>query len=278
MKKIFTIIGIVGIIFSILMMTTSCGKIESGYTGVLVIDGVVQDETLSAGRLPVLPARAIVKTVDNRRQTYEYNSVIYGESSDHTVVLAQGVLVTFTINPKESVWVVKNIPNYDSNIIPDVKVASSIKNAMANVDTDKVTNRSYIEPAAKIEMQTAVDTLYKTGVVEILDVSIKQMDYEDSYNEAIARISELKKAQEEQELQNSIMVSKAEAEAKARKIEAEGYAEAHIIEAEADVERMKMISEALTDNYIEYKKYEKWDGALPSHTNGVTYFEIDGNE
>ena len=45
--------------------------------------------------------------------------------------------------------------------------------------------------------------------------------------------------------------------------------------ADADVNRLKQISNALTPEYLEYTKYQKWDGKLPTYTNGTTYFKVE---
>lgn len=290
MKKIF---GIMIVMVLAIFMLTSCGVIDSGFTGVKIIDGVVQDETMPVGRYGALGANTTVVEVDNRRQTYTYNERIDGESEDKTVVWAQGVCITYSINADESVWVVKNIPDFKNHIIPDVKIASSVKNAMANISTEKVTNRSYIEPAAKQEIQSAVDTLYKPDVITIIDVSISSMDYEQSYNDAIAKISALRKQQEAEAIENQMKIDKAKAEADAETtkaeaakktaeanaeialIEAQSYADTQKIKADADVNRLKQISNALTPEYLEYTKYQKWDGKLPTYTNGTTYFKVE---
>lgn len=299
-KKIVCVI----LVLCLMICFTACGVVQSGETGVKVIDGVVQDETLKAGRYGYLGARTSVVLVNNKIQTYTYNDVIYGESDDHTVVLAEGVSITYSINPESSVWVVKNIPDFEDNIFPSAKISSAIKNAMANISTENVTNRSYIEPAAKQEVQSAIDSLYMPDVVNIIDVAIQQMDYEDSYNDAIAKISALKKQQEVEAIENQMKIDVAKAEAEAEttkaeaakkiaeanaeaalikaksdaeiaKVNADSYAEVNAIESRSDANQIKLVSDSLSDEYIEYYKYQKWNGSLPTHTSGETYFNVN---
>lgn len=290
MKKIFAIM-ILGIM--LLVTLTSCGVIPTGYTGIKVIDGIIQDEPMPSGRYGALGPRTNVIKVNNQRQTYVYNGRIDGEAEDHTVVWAEGVAVTYQIKSDASIWIYRNVPDYKEHIVPDVKIASSVKNAMANISVDKVTNRSYIEPAVKQEIQSAIDTLYGPDMVEVIDVSISSMDFEQSYNDAIAKISALRKQAESEALENQMKIDRAKAEAEAEatkaeaqkktaeanaeiaKIEAQSYAETQKIKANADVERMKMISTNLTDNYVRYTMYQKWDGKLPTHTNGTSYFKVE---
>lgn len=294
------------IVAAILVMAifAGCGVIPSGETGVLVVDGIVQDEVMSEGRYGALGARTYVVNVNNKRQNYTYSSKIYGESEDQTVVYAEGVIITYQISKDASVWMVRNMgKDFQECILPDSKIASAVKNALANIATENCTNRSYIEPATKQEIQSALDGYYYPGAVEVIDVSISQMDYEDSYNAQIAQISALKKQAEADAITNQMKIDAAKAEAEAEttkaeaakktaeanaeialinarneaevaKINAESYAEAHRIEEAVNAEYMKMICDLITPEYIEYMKYEKWNGALPTHTNGETYFSV----
>lgn len=288
MKKI--IITIMAIICVLLF--SACGTIPSGETGVKIIDGIVQDEVLEAGRYANPGPRTRIVKVNNKRQTYTYKNKIWGESNEQVVVYAQDVSITYQITKEASVWLVKNMGDDLECILPSAKIASAIKNALANIDTQKCTNRSYIEPAAKMEVQTMMDEYYYVGAVEVIDVSIGQMDYEDSYNEQIAKISALRKQAEADAITNQMKIDTAKAEAEAEttkaeaakktaeanaeialieaqnaaevaRIEAESYAEVHTIQADADVTRMEKIIEALTPEYIDYIRANNWNGELP---------------
>lgn len=289
-KRITLIIMTIAMIFAL----AACGTIESGYTGVKVIDGIVQDEIMPEGRTGILGLRTNVIIVNNKRQNYTYGVLISGESDDQTVVSAQGISITYQINRDASLWMVKNMGNdFQKQILPDAKIASAVKNAMANIRTENCTNRSYIEPATKQEIQKAIDEYYYPGAVNIIDVSISQMDYEDSYNAQIAQISALKKQAEAEKINNQMKIDAAKAEAEAETTRAEAakktaeanaeveliksrsYADTKEIEASADIQRIKDIGNVLTDEYLEFLKYQQWDGKLPTHTNGETYISID---
>lgn len=286
-----TLILVIALTLSALMLA-SCGTIPTGYTGIKIVDDVVQDETVPVGRYGALGANTRIATVNNKRQTYVYNGHIDGEADDQTVVWAEGVAIIYQIKPEASLWIYKNVPDYENHIIPDVKIVSSIKNATANIAVDKATNRSYVEPAAKNEIQSAMDTLYAPGMVEVIDVSILDMGYEQAYDDAIAKISGLRKQQESEALENQMKIDRAKAEAEAEatkaeaqkktaeanaeiaRINAESYAETHLIEANADIERMAKICAVLTPEYVEYLKWGiRWNGVLPERTNGEIYVE-----
>lgn len=63
MKKIFVIVITVLMVF----VLAACGTIESGTTGVKVVDGIVQDEPMSEGRYGNVGNRVKVITVNNKR-------------------------------------------------------------------------------------------------------------------------------------------------------------------------------------------------------------------
>ena len=66
---------------------------------------------------------------------------------------------------------------------------------------------------------------------------------------------------EAQDIENKTAIAKAEADAKTLEISAAAEAEAN-----------RILSESITDNLIELKKTEKWNGKLPEITGGSTPF------
>ena len=300
MKKILMIIFALVIVF----IFTGCGTINSGFTGVKVIDGIVQDDPMPEGRYGALGHRTNVIQVNNTRQNIDYDEKIFGESDDQTIVYAEGINITYQISKDASVWMVKNIgQNFQKDIIPGSKIASSVKNALANIPTEKCTNRSYVEPAVKQEIQSAVDDYYYPEAISIIDVSIKQMDYEESYNKQIAQISALKKQAEANALENKMKIENAkalaeeettkasalkktaeinaevalinaESEANVSKVKAESEAQIIIINAEAQAEANKKISDSITDKLNEYEKIHQWDGSLPNTILGESSIPV----
>ena len=55
-----------------------------------------------------------------------------------------------------------------------------------------------------------MDEKYGEGTVSVLKVVINQMDFEDSYNQAIAEKSVAQQNQEKQEIENKTAIAKAE--------------------------------------------------------------------
>jgi regulator of protease activity HflC (stomatin/prohibitin superfamily) len=59
-------------------------------------------------------------------------------------------------------------------------------------------------------------------------------------------------------------VATAEAEARAAIAAAEGKAKSTLLWAEAEASANKKIADSLTPNFIELRRIDKWNGALPS--------------
>ena len=93
--------------------------------------------------------------------------------------------------------------------------------------------------------------------ITISNVSLINVDVdEDTKNSINAKITAQQNA-ETQKINNRTAIDKAEAEAQAK-----------IIEAEAEAQANKTISDSITDELLEQKKIDKWDGKLPLYGSG----------
>ena len=98
-----------------------------------------------------------------------------------------------------------------------------------------------------------LDDKYGPDVVTINKVVIKSADFEDSYNEAVAKKQKAQMEAEQQEIENKKNVAKAEADAKAK-----------LTKAEAEAKANKMLEKSLTDQVLKDAQIKKWDGKMPS--------------
>ena len=90
------------------------------------------------------------------------------------------------------------------------------------------------------------------------------MDFEEAYNAAIQAKSVAQQEAERQAIENQKNIEKAEADKKVKIAQAEADAEAKRIAADAEAEANKKISASLTDEVLESKFYDKWNGELPT--------------
>ena len=255
--------------------------IPSGYTGVKTTFGQIAEETLPNGFNWKTPFIESIEIVNNKQQDAGFaqkDSKIWGETSEKVPVYMADVTVTYQIDNEKSAWIYANVSDYKSQLISDAMVASALKNAAVQFTAEQVTIRSNIEPTAQKELQESLNNKYGENVVHILKVVINNMDFEDSYNEAINQKNLAAKQAEAQAIQNQIEIDKAtkdaetqriaaEAQATAETAKAQGEADAIRIKAEAEAEANRKLSESLTDNVLRNKLYDKWNGELPKVSN-----------
>ena len=228
--------------------------IPTGYTGVRVKFGQVQQEPVRSGRVIVtLPVVEHVYTVNNKQQDYRIGNQIWGETDDKTPVYAADVTITYQIAPERSSWIYANVSNYTSALVSEPLVASAVKSAMVELSPGDVTNRARIEPLIQEKLTETLAEKYDAGTVVINKVVVGNMDFEPAYNEAIQAKSIAAQAQARASIENQTAIAKAEADAEKVRIAAQAQAEAN-----------RLIQQSLTQELIEMKKVEAWDGKLPT--------------
>ena len=239
--------------------------IPTGYTGVRVKFGQVQQEPVRSGRVIVtLPFAEHVYTVNNKQQDYRIGNQIWGETDDKTPVYAADVTITYQIAPERSSWIYANVSNYTSALVSEPLVASAVKSAMVELSPGDVTNRARIEPLIQEKLTETLAEKYDAGTVVINKVVVGNMDCEPAYNEAIQAKSIAAQAQARASIENQTAIAKAEADKKVALLRAEADAEKVRIAAQAQAEANRLIQQSLTQELIEMKKVEAWDGKLPT--------------
>lgn len=248
----------------IITVINSFEVIPTGYSGVKITFGQVSDETLQPGFHFVIPYAQSIKLVNNKQQDVKVASQIWGETAEMTTIYAQNVTVTYRIAADKSAYIYANISTDMDELISYDLVSSALKSAMKELEVKDVTNRGKIEPLACEKLASQVEAKYGKGVITVLKVTIDQMDFEDSYNQAIAEKQIAQQKYEKQMIENQTIIEKAQAEA-----------DALLIKSRAEAEANNIINESLNGNILEYLKIEKWDGALPKATGGASIINIE---
>ncbi|MBO5649188.1 MAG: hypothetical protein J6S76_04680 [Clostridia bacterium] len=275
-KKHSVTIGAIVVIAAVVIVTvlSTFTVVPSGFVGVRVTMGQVSDDVMNPGMYLHVPFIESVTRVMTKQVDQIYSDTIWGESSEQTALYMSDITVTYKLNPDKAAYVVKNVANYSEDLVNVTLVSSALKAAARTLQTTQVTNRAMIEPAAVSSLQEAVNNKYGTGVVTILYININDMDFEESYQNAIAerqlseqayqrQVIENKTAIEKAEADRQVAITNAHAQAEADRIAAEAQAEIVRIAAEAQAEANRKLSESITDELVEYKKIEMWDGKLP---------------
>ena len=237
--------------------------VPTGYTGVRTTFGQVSKNIVPQGFNLKVPFVQTIELVNNKQQDTKIVAQVWGESSEKIPVYATEITVTFQVESGRSAWIFSNVTD-TNDLITQSLVSSAIKSAMVELPASEVTVRSKIEPLVKEELAESIDEKYGSDTISVLKVVIDQMDFEESYNNAISDKSIAMQRQAQQEIENNTAIAKAEADKKVAIANAEAEAEATRIAAEAEAAANKLIAESLTDEILKSKFYEKWDGKLPS--------------
>lgn len=165
-----------------------------------------------------------------------------------------------------------------SIVIEKTKAVLSSHNAM-----DIIATRANISPEVEAAVREAVNANY---FVSITTVVLTNIDFSDSFEKAVEdkMIAEQSKLKADYENQTKVAQAQAEAEAKLKAAEAaikiaEAEAGALKIAAQAEAEANKLLTQSLTEQVLESKFYEKWDGKLPQvMSEGASILDIRNTE
>lgn len=265
----------------ILLIAGNCFRIiPTGYTGVRTTFGLIDQESCRSGMNITVPFVQNISLVNNKQQDIRFDEQIWSETKEQTPVYMQGVNVTYQIVPESSAWIYANVENWVEELVDYDLVSSALKAASRQLEADDVTNRAKIEPDSERALQQAIDEKYGENRVTIKNIVINNMDFDESYNAAIAKKSEAMQKQQEQAITNKTNEDRAASEAEQARQRAQGDADAELIRANAKAEANKIISNSITAQTQRQDAIDKWDGTLPQATGGNVSFgilEVAGN-
>ena len=252
----------------LLVFSQSFAIIPTGYTGVRITFGQIDNRTVQNGFNWKIPFVQSINQVNNKQQDISYTGQVWSETAERTVLYYEGITVTYTINPEKSAWIYANVSDYKKNLISDNLVASAIKSSSKELNSTDATNRGIIEPIAQEKIQEALDQKYGSDVVFINKVVIANTDFEESYNQAIADKQTTQLAYEKQQIENKRQIEAAEADAQVKTTQAKAEADAAVIKAQGEADANKLLNDSITDKILRQQYYEKWNGQLPNVITG----------
>jgi len=261
-------------IFLIVTLIMSFSIVPTGYTGVRMTFGQIDDKPVSAGFNWKIPYVQSIKKVNNKQQDLSFDNQIWSETSERTAIYFEKVTVTYSINGEKSAWIYANVADYENSLVNEGLVASAIKITSKQFSSTDATNRGLVEPKTQEALQKSIDEKYGEDVIYIHKVTISNIDFDDSYNKAIADKMKTQLEYEQQQIENQKNIEKAEADAQIKRTTAQTEADTRTIKAEAEAEANKKIEESLTEQILKNKLYDKWDGELPKVSGSNTLIDI----
>ena len=248
-KKIVLIVVIaVAVIF---LLFNTFVVVSPGHTGVVVTMGKVNEGVMQEGIHAKIPFAQNVVMIDNRIQKLEVKTEAFSkdlQSVDTTLA------INYRVDTAKSYSIYKNIGANYEDVLVTPAVNEVLKAITATYTAEEtVTNRQLISDGLVEGLNAKLNSI---GLY-VTDVNIIDFDFSEAY---ISAIEEKQVAQQKllkAETEKKTAITNAQAEAEAAKIRAQGEAEANAT-----------LAKSLTDEVIENKKIEKWNGELPKVTGG----------
>ena len=253
----------VAVALVLILLGSAVVIIPTGYTGVRTTFGQISEDTVQNGFNWKVPFVQRIQKVNNKQQDVNFDDQVWGETVNRTTLYYQDITVTYQINPEKSAWIFANIKEYKSSLVTNEIVSSAVKSSSKTLPDTDATNRAIIEPLVKDALQESLDEKYGESTVIINKVVVGDVEFEASYNAAVASKQKAQLEAEQQAIENKRAVDKAEADAKVKRTNAQASADAALIKAKAEAEANKLLEKSLTDKILRQQYLDKWNGTLP---------------
>jgi regulator of protease activity HflC (stomatin/prohibitin superfamily) len=265
-------LGIGGAVVAGLVALTVVGgswyTVDQGERGVILRNGAITG-TADPGLGFKLPIVDKVVDIDVRSRANLYENILAYSRDQQTAGLT--VSVNYRVPSDQVVSVYENYGSVDSlrSRVLDRKVYDETKNVFGRFNAvTAIQERSRLVAEVQEAIQAAV-----MGPIIIESVQIENIDFDDSYEQAIAarmeaevEVQRIQQNAEREKVTAEITVIKAQAEADARVAQAKAQAEATRLAGEAEADAIRARGDALRENpnLIELVQAERWDGKLPT--------------
>lgn len=278
-KEAATIAGVATAVILVLCLGLGCmANVPTGHTGVLTTFGKVEDNTLEAGMNFKAPWQEVI-VMDNRVQKQSTDLMCF--SSDIQEV-SMKYTVNYQISSKDAMTIYKTIgvDYYANIIIPNITEA--VKTSVAHYNAEAlVSGRSEL---SQVIQEDLTKRLAAYNII-VVSASIEDMDFTDAFTNAVEakQVAEQNKLKAQTEAEQRVIEAEAaatikqvnaEAEANAKKIAADAEAYEIGVKATAEAEANKQLAESITQELIDYKYYETWNGELPGVVGADTIIKM----
>lgn len=266
------------LLFIFVLMTVGCSKVPSGYVGVKVYllgtDKGVDVEELGVGRYWI-GFNEELHLFPTFTQNYVWTKdVAEGSRNDESITFQtkKGLTVSADIGisyhiKKDLVTNIFQKYRRGVNEITDVYLRNIVRDSLVKISGSMEVESIYGEGKAKLiddvqnmvirqvaPLGIVIEKIYLVGSIRLPKTVISSIN---------AKIQATQKAQQRQ---NEVAEAKAEADKTIAK--SNGKAESILKVAIAQSKANKLINNSITQQLVNYKSIEKWDGKLPTYSGG----------
>ncbi|MBN2336727.1 prohibitin family protein [Candidatus Bathyarchaeota archaeon] len=260
MVTVLVVIAVIGLV----VMTSVFVRVPSGYRGVLLTFGKVEDKIFQEGLNYKVPFSQTVVLMNVQIQK--------AESTEATVTrdlqeVATTVAVNFRLDPGRVNEIYKDLrEDYVARVIKP-NIEESLKAVTADYRAEELVTK-------RAEVKATFDDILVERLsafnIDVISVSLTDFQFSTSFSQAIeAKVIaeqmalQAKNTLEQIRYEAQQQIIQAEAAKNATIARAEGDAFAQIIQANATAQAIKLITEQMTTEYSQYLWLQQWNGELP---------------
>ena len=249
----------------VVILQTASVRVPSGYRGVLLTWGKVEQVVLPEGlsfKIPFSQEVILMNTQIQKAESTEATATADLQEVSTTVA------VNFRLNPNEVNTIYTDLRQDYINRVIKPNIEESLKATTAEYRAEElVTNRA----AVKATLDNILAERLAIFNIDVISVSLTDFAFSPSFSAAIdAKVTAEQQALVSKndlerirfEAQQQIIQAEAAKNATIRR--AEGEALAQIIDANATAKSIKIITSQMTQEYANYLWLQTWDGRLPA--------------
>ena len=224
-------------IIIIILFLGSFKTIKSGEVGLKVRFGKIVNTELTEGVNFKIPFVEKIVKVNTKVQKSELKTE--ASTKDLQIVNAS-VVVNYRVDTNLAVQLYKTVGSDYNNTVLLPAIKESIKTAIAGYNAEEITtNRKTVSDNC---LNTIQEKVLKYGII-IEDFNLTDFGFTDEYTKAI---------EQKQVAEQNLEKAKLDAEKK-------------LVEANAEKQANELKNQTLTDQVLQEKLIEKWNGTLPSY-------------
>ena len=252
LKNSHLISGVFIVLVFILIMD-SYHMIHPGTVGVVTHFGAVQEEILPEGLHFITPVKTKVVPVDVRIQLVEDQA---SASSKDLQIVTSRVALNFYLSKSKANIIFQELGlDYKRTIIGPT-IQESLKSTIAKFNAEEVIT---LRPTVKQMIFEDIKTRLARNNIIVTDFSIVDFSFSTEFNKAI----EEKQIAEQSALRAVNDLERIKTEAEQVEVEALGQAKAQIEIAKAEAQAQELLRKTISDQIIQLRAIEKWNGVLP---------------
>lgn len=252
------------IIAIVLFVCSFFSTVPTGYTGILVTLGKVEDKTLDAGLNIVAPWQSVI-TMDNREQKISFTESSF--SSDIQEVGVTGSVV-LSIDKATAMDLYRSVGKDYVDKVVKPQVSEDVKTVVSHYTAEGLIGK-------RNDLSKEILELLKADLAEyglnIISVAIENIDFSDAFESAVEAKQVATQTKQRAQTEQEQKTMEAQQAAERQRIQAQADADVARIQAEAaqyagerEAEMNRKLSESLTPELVQYYYAQKWDGRLPT--------------